>query len=193
MLVALLTAVAPDEATRDAMLGDLAEDAAALEARAGPRTARRWYRRQVLTSIPPLIRLSMRRLPVRGWGGAVLAALGGYLALTVLVFAVARTLRAAGGPEARAVELSQGAVAMIRILGAIIGGYVAAWIGRHAPYTSATVLGILFVLIGFIAIRLELQRVQVVTYVVLQLTAIPVTVCGAAIRTRLRARHGPAK
>ena len=51
---------APPE-DRAALLADLDEDFAAVAEREGIRQARRWYRHQVLLSLPPLLRLRLRR------------------------------------------------------------------------------------------------------------------------------------
>ena len=54
----LLQALLRGNAYADAILGDLAEDSAAIEAARGPRSARRWYRSQVIRSLIPLLRSS---------------------------------------------------------------------------------------------------------------------------------------
>lgn len=51
---------------RDAAIGDAAEELAARARRVGGDEARRWYRRQVLRSVPPAVARALRRSPRRG-------------------------------------------------------------------------------------------------------------------------------
>jgi putative ABC transport system permease protein len=51
---------------RDAAIGDAAEELAARATRVGRDEARRWYRRQVLRSVPPAVARALRRSPSRG-------------------------------------------------------------------------------------------------------------------------------
>src|SRR5919109_4466858 len=68
--------LAADREHREALLHDLAEEAAARARTAGPDEVRRWSRRQILASVAPLLVrraeiavTKLRRLSMSGWRG----------------------------------------------------------------------------------------------------------------------------
>lgn len=121
------------DADEDEVLGDLAEGRAKCAAAQGERPARRWYRRQVLRTLPPPVWHGLRTRP---WF-VVLGALG---ALTVTA------LIAGGGgggsydsrlpPEPRDVLVETIWRGAALLFAGAVGGAVAAWLARGARLVS---------------------------------------------------------
>jgi hypothetical protein len=186
----VLAIAVPDEGLREAILGDLHEDAAALAAQAGPAAARRWHRRQVFASLPHFMLSAVVRLGFAGWSRALLAAVGGYVGIYGGVIAADLLLNWLLGadPSLRFARTTTTAV-VVSLLGAVAGGYLAAWLGRRAPYASALTLGLLFVIVGIVMARATMMGVSLWYFVLLEVTAVPFTLGGAALRVQqLRTR-----
>jgi hypothetical protein len=122
------------EADEDEVLGDLAEGRALCAAAQGERPARRWYRRQVLRALPPLV---LHGLKTRPWF-VVLGALG---ALTVTAL-VEWGVDLGGSYDSRlSLEPRDVLVGTIwrgaaLLLAGAVGGAVAAWLARGARLVS---------------------------------------------------------
>jgi hypothetical protein len=129
----LLDGLIANAAVKDAVLGDFAEEWAERASRDGARAANRWYRWQVLRSVPPLVRAWPRHA---GW----LTALGvipftlivrvvTLLLGVVIAVAIMYPLRAlGGGPWASAACWTLGNTA-----GAFLAGVIAARVYARAP------------------------------------------------------------
>ena len=113
MMTRLLRLVLP-RADRDAVLGDLAEERALHE------NPDRWYRRQVLRSLGPIVWTNIRRGVWLKTVGAVLASYAVVVALVVLTQTVRTEWSLAAGS-----------------FSGLAGGYVAAWMRPTAPRALA--------------------------------------------------------
>jgi hypothetical protein len=122
------------EADEDEVLGDLAEGRALFAAAQGEGPARRWYRRQVLRTLPPLF---LHGLKTRPW----FVVLGALAALTVTALVeggVALGGSFVGGPSLGPRDVLVGTIwrgALLLFAGAV-GGAVAAWLARGARLVS---------------------------------------------------------
>lgn len=122
------------EADEDEVLGDLAEGRALCAAAQGERPARRWYRGQVLRTLPPLVWHGLRNRP---WF-VVLGALG---ALTVTAL-VEWGVELGGSSDSRlSLEPRDVLVGTIwrgaaLLFAGAVGGAVAAWLARGARLVS---------------------------------------------------------
>jgi hypothetical protein len=122
------------EADEDELLGDLAEGRALCAAAQGERPARRWYRRQVLRTLPPLV---WHGLKTRPWF-VVLGAVGA-LAVTVLVelgVELIGSSDSAALPQPRDVLVGMIWRGAALLLAGAVGGAVAAWLARGARLVS---------------------------------------------------------
>jgi len=148
---------------RDALLGDLAEEFALRADRDGVGAARRWYYRESVRATPHLLRGWLRSLHARDLthlAGVVLSSyvfllmLSGFLAATVrsvmVVFDVPPHVRPVtpDDPLLLAVGLSLG------VVGAMMGGYIAAWLYGRAPLIGALALGVAWSCVDLLAFAL---------------------------------------
>ena len=122
------------EADEDELLGDLAEGRALCAAAQGERPARRWYRRQVLRALPPLV---LHGLKTRPWF-VVLGALG---ALTVTALLEWGVELGASYDSRLSLEPRDALVGTIwrgaaLLFAGAVGGAVAAWLARGARLVS---------------------------------------------------------
>ena len=118
------------EADEDEVLGDLAEGRALCAAAQGERPARRWYRRQVLRALPPLV---LHGLKTRPWF-VVLGALGALTVTALVEWGVelggSYDSRLSLEPRDVLVETIWRGAALL--FAGAVGGAVAAWLARGA-------------------------------------------------------------
>ena len=122
------------EADEDEVLGDLAEGRALCAAAQGEGPARRWYRRQVLRTLPPLV---LHGLKTRPWF-VVLGALGA-LTVTALfewVVELGGSYDSQLSPEPRDVLVGTIWRGAALLFAGAVGGAVAAWLARGARLVS---------------------------------------------------------
>ena len=121
------------EADEDELLGDLAEGRALCAAAQGERPARRWNRRQVLRTLPPLF---WHGLKTRPWF-VVLGALGA-LTFEVLVELGVENISTYDGrfPQPRDVLVETIWRGTALLFAGLVGGAVAAWLARGARLVS---------------------------------------------------------
>lgn len=190
----VLAELAGDRDTRDAVLGDMAEEHQARCADVGPGAAARWYWRQTLASVPPLATSALRRARPGAWARAAVAVVAGYAALMLLMLlsdaGLARLmtwLRAgsdAGWPLAA--SLGIGAAC------AVAGGWITAAVGRRAPLASAAALGAAFVAVNLIALFAGASRGPRWYWVGFGIVVLHGAVAGGLLRLRqLRGRASP--
>jgi hypothetical protein len=122
------------EADEDEVLGDLVEGRARCAAAQGERPARRWYRRQVLRTLPPLVWHGLRTRP---WF-VVLGALGALTITALVAFAVGGDASYDSNlpPEPRAVLVETIWRGAALLFAGAEGGAVAAWLARGARLVS---------------------------------------------------------
>jgi hypothetical protein len=121
------------EADEDEVLGDLAEGRALCAAAQGERPARRWYRRQVLRTLPPLF---WHGLKTRPWF-VVLGAVGA-LTVAVLVELGVELIGSSDGrwPQPRDVLVGTIWRGAALLFTGVLGGAFAAWLARGARLVS---------------------------------------------------------
>lgn len=122
------------EADEDEVLGDLAEGRARCAAVQGERPARRWYRRQVLRTLPPLF---LHGLKTRPWF-VVLGALGALTVTALVEWGVELGASYDSGPslEPRDVLVETIWRGAALLFAGTMGGAVAAWLARGARLVS---------------------------------------------------------
>ena len=118
----------------DAVLGDLIEEYAIRARAASPRRARVWFWVQVWRSIPPLLRVGIKR---DAWLTNVVIALGIYIGAGMIEFAGVAVVARVLGPDAGALP-ALSAVVGIGTIG--LGGHVAARIRRGAAAVLAAIV-----------------------------------------------------
>ena len=147
----LLESLGAQASFREPLLGDLAEGFALRVERDGVGAARRWYYRESLRATPHLLedwRRSLRAPDIRHLAGVVLSA---YFLTMVLVFlalalaggaadALGFSLRVLPAPSDRARLLPLWLLG--EIMCTLMAGYIAAWLDRRAPLTTAVALGL---------------------------------------------------
>jgi hypothetical protein len=159
----LLESLGAQTAFRDSLLGDLAEEFALRVERDGIGAARRWYCRESIRATPHLLRdwaRSLRPRDLSHLAGVVLSSyvflvmLAGFLAAvvrsTIVTFGVPLDLQLfrAGNLLLHAIGLPLGAI------GAIMGGYIAAWLHDRAPLVSALALGVVWSCVDLSVLRI---------------------------------------
>ena len=159
----LLESLGAQAAFRDSLLGDLAEEFALHVERDGIGAARRWYYRESIRATPYLLRDWARGLRSRDLShlaGVVLSSyvflvmLAGFFAAvvrsTIVTFGVPLDLRLVrtGDVLLHAIGLPLGAI------GAMMGGYIAAWLHDRAPLVSALALGVVWSCIDLLVLRI---------------------------------------
>ena len=133
-LVELVLAGLVAEADEDEVLGDLAEGRALFAAAQGEGPARRWYRRQVLRTLPPLV---LHGLKTRPWF-VVLGALGALTVTALVEWGVELGGSHDGGLslEPRDVLVETIWRGALLLFAGAVGGAVAAWLARGARLVS---------------------------------------------------------
>jgi len=122
------------ESDEDEVLGDLAEGRALCAAAQGEGPARRWYRRQVLRTLPPLV---LHGLKTRPWF-VLLGALGALTVTALVEWGVELGGSSVSGPSLEPRDVLVGTIwrgALLLFAGAV-GGAVAAWLARGARLVS---------------------------------------------------------
>ena len=168
---------------RDAIIGDLIEERAAVAAVQGERRADRWIRRQIMISVLEFVRATVWDGGFRLLAAIVGAAIAALLTIIVAIGASAALLSALLSPGtigrlmivALAIDLAYGAA----------GGYLAARLGRAAPFGAAFVFGVL----GVSLTALSGGDADSWYRPALQLLLIPATVTGGWLRARQLARR----
>jgi hypothetical protein len=123
---------------REMILGDLAEERALLAASLTPRHAARWYRRQMLRSIPPVIWANVRR---GVWLKTMGAAIAGYLVAAILIIASDSAVGMIGaGWRMELASLMVGALVMA------LGGYLASAMRPRAAMLLSVMVAALSIL-----------------------------------------------
>ena len=185
ILEIVLAGLNVDRTLRDAIIGDLIEECAALAAVRGERGARRWMRHQILRSIPVFVQASVRDGGFRLVAAVVGAAVAALLMVLLLIGASAALFSALFSPETTRLTI---VVLAIDLAYGAAGGYLAARLGRVAPLGAAFVFGVLGVLL-----TLSSSEAAHGWYgPALQLLLIPATVAGGWLRARHLARDGAA-
>jgi hypothetical protein len=145
----LLEALGTKTDFRDGILGDLAEEFALRAERDGAAAARRWYYRESIRASPHLLRdwaRGLRAPDVRHLADVVIPSfvfaetLLFFVELTVVSVTKALGLSLVvfgppGGPIVRVVGLT------LLAMGAIMGGWIAAWFDERTPLINALALG----------------------------------------------------
>ena len=174
MITWLLKLVLP-RADRNVVLGDLAEESALHQ------NPNRWVRKQVLRSIPPIVRQNIRR---GVWLKTLGAALLGYVVVTVLVITstvIAGVIAGLTMPtESAAIE-----TAMSLIFGfgaALAAGYVAAWMRPSA----AKFLTVIVAVMGLVSLRVTGDQAPLGYQLALIVIGPVAALAGGKIRTRKR-------
>jgi hypothetical protein len=188
----ILAELAGDRDTRDAVLGDLAEEYHSRCAEAGPSAAARWYWAAALASAPPLAGTALRRAGLAAWARGIAAVLAGLAALIGLFLVadigVRRLIEAAGMARdeggAMVVSLAVGAAC------AVAAGWVAAAVGRRAPFASAASLGTVFLILNVTALARGAAQGPRWYWLAFGLTACSGAVAGGLLRLRQEARSG---
>ncbi|HVE77551.1 MAG TPA: permease prefix domain 2-containing transporter [Gemmatimonadaceae bacterium] len=188
----VLTGFVADRDTRDAVLGDLAEEHAVRCAESGAAAAARWYWRQTIASLPPLAGASLRRARAGGWARVAIAVVAGYAALVVLGLAgdagLGRLTSRVGAPADEWWRLM--ASLALGGAGAVSGGWVAAAVGRRAPLASAAALGAACVAINLTALFAGASSGPLWYWLSFGVYVLPGTVAGGLLRLRqLRGRR----
>lgn len=161
----LLGAIGADSEFRDDVLGDMADEFAIRAAYDGDREACTWYIREGLRTLPYLVRSWWTCGSRAGFGYIASVVLQAYFAVGLAagaVLALATAIVAATGADRGSHELPT-VGALVRLLGlpgvlvlatacALIGGYVAARIGRRAPFASSIGLGAFWCSIACVAL-----------------------------------------
>lgn len=139
LAICLLGCLLP-EADKDAVIGDLIEEHALLQASSN-RHAVWWYWNQVSRSLLPLLGMAIRR---GQWPGVLGAALGAYVLVTIVE--TAATMAASGLLVAYPLA-QQRAALVIGLAATVLGGYVAASIRRGASATLAVIIALVVVVL----------------------------------------------
>ncbi|MEP6492137.1 MAG: hypothetical protein ABJF01_05640 [bacterium] len=178
-----------DADLRDAVVGDLAEDYARLAGDRSPAIAAVWYCSQLVRSTASLSALGLSR-GVTPWILLIVSVVVGYavLAVTVLFTDLWMLSRFSGGASAAWVmavlSLITGAAC------AMLGGFVAASIGRRAPIASGVLLGTVCVAISGVIVAHGGDGSPMWYQIVLMVIVGPSAAVGALARAlRLARRH----
>ena len=139
----LLEAIGADTEFRDGVLGDLREEHAIRAAWDGEDEAARWYRREALRTAPHLLRDRIRSLRVRDLGGLLGRAVTAQVFVAVASVVVFLVLRIAVAPEGFGPSRPRSAgfliaLRLFSLLGAVGGGWIAAWLDDRRPLAAAT-------------------------------------------------------
>jgi hypothetical protein len=120
------------ERDREMLLGDLHEERAVLAASLPPREVARWYRRQVIRSIAPVVWANIRR---GSWLKTLGAAIAGYFVVMLLVMLGDTLMSKLKVPEAfyAPASLAVGFPVML------LGGYLAAWMRPRGAFLLAAI------------------------------------------------------
>jgi hypothetical protein len=139
---------------RDSLLGDLAEEFALRVERDGIGAARRWYYRESIRATPHLLRDWARALRPRDLSHLAGVVLSSYVFLVMLagfLAAVVRSAMVALGVPLDLLLLRAGHPVLLHAIGlplgavgAVMGGYIAAWLHDRAPLVSALALGVVW-------------------------------------------------
>jgi hypothetical protein len=123
---------------REMILGDLVEERGLLAATLPARQAARWYRRQMLRSIPPVMWANVRR---GIWMKTLGAAIAGYLVAAILIVASDAAIGTIGTRWLMALaSLTVGALVMA------LGGYLASAMRPCAAMVLSVLVGALSIL-----------------------------------------------
>jgi hypothetical protein len=183
VLEILLAGLNVDRALRDAVIGDLMEERAALGAVHGERRAARWIRRQIALSALEFLHAAVRDGGLRLLSGILGAAVAALLAVCLSIGASAALVYALLLPETIG-RLTIVALAIDLAFGAA-GGYLAARLGHAAPLGAAFVFGML----GLLLTLLLGGGAQAWYSTALQFLLIPATLSGGWMRARHLARR----
>lgn len=192
-------ALVSDDALRDALLGDLAEEFAARRAEHGAAPARAWYRAQVLGSVPHLLVAAWRRgdggRPARRTAALLAAVAGSYLALQLLHQAAqwaAGLLLPRAAPGAPAVAGWPFATCSI-VAGfgaAVFGGDLAGRTFPRAPLVAALTLALACGALAVTGMLINAGVTPLWYWGALQLVLLPLGACvGGLLRARARTRE----
>lgn len=183
----------PDDAQREAMLGDLAEEYQLLAAQQDARAAGRWYWSHVIRSIVPL---AIMTIHAEGWSRFVGNMMAGLIAIVILV---PLSFSGAGWAAAFAVggEYIDGVLAFGRapyvvyswwaLTGIVIGlgvGYTLARIGGTSGVVSAIAVGLVCVPLSAITIAADGGGAQVWFEVALSAVILPAIALGTLAADR---------
>ena len=158
---AFLASLGAQPEFRDAVLGDLAEELALRAQWDGVRAARRWYYHEAIRSTPYLLRDWVRGLrlrDVRRLAGVVLTSYVFMTMIALTVLTIARSVMGSAGLSAALQWLGQRhgiPLALNFALGccaAALGGYIAGWLHGRAPIVAALALGVVWSLVGLVAV-----------------------------------------
>lgn len=123
---------------REMILGDLVEERELLAATLSAREAARWYRRQMLCSIPPVMWANVRR---GIWLKTLGAAIAGYLVAAILIVASDAAIGRIGAGWLMALaSLTVGALVMA------LGGYLASAMRPGAAMLLSVIVAALSIL-----------------------------------------------
>ena len=147
----LLEALSTKTDFRDGILGDLAEKFALRAEREGAAAARRWYYREAIRATPHLLRhwaRGLRAPDVRHMADIVIASF--VFAETLLFFlelTVTSVTKALGVypiilTQAPAGRILPAVALTLLAMGAIMGGWIAAWFDERTPLVNALALGV---------------------------------------------------
>lgn len=190
----LATALLPDAAQREAMLGDLAEEYQLIGSQQNVRAGNRWYWSQVTRSIVPLMILAVRAEGAAGWLRFIANVAAGLIAIWILIplsFATAGWLAAfATGGEYIDGLLAFGQSPFVVyswwtftcIITGIGAGYTMARVGGLSGVASAITLGLICVPLSAITLAVDGGGVRVWYEVALSAMILPAIVCGTLLR-----------
>ena len=182
----VLAELAGDRDTRDAVLGDMAEEHEARCVDVGSVAAARWYWRQTLASVLPLGAAALRRAQAGAWARVAVAVVAGYAALILLMLlsdaGLARVMTWLGAGSTAGWPLA----ASLGIGGicAVAGGWITAAVGRRAPLASAAALGAAFVAVNLIALFAGASRGPRWYWVAFGIVVLHGSVAGGLLRLR---------
>lgn len=152
----------------DAILGDLAEDSASIEAVRGAQSARRWYRSQVVRSLIPLVRSARFSAAdaVR-----LIAAIALIYSLAIYLSNAVALAISAGVHESHGVLFDALYFTAIAVIGGVAGCVATLSMRRHLPVAIVSLLAVAIVLgvrhvAGAPAAELLYRVAKVVVFVV---------------------------
>lgn len=135
MIESVFAALASDRATADVMIGDLVETRTEIAADRGLAAGRRWYRRELVRSVPVLVWRRVREAPVKVllWALLGLVIIGVIDLVVGLIFDLLRQAIIGPTPET---DLS-GALAVGHLAGGLVAGGLVVALSRRAPLANA--------------------------------------------------------
>lgn len=194
-----VAALVADDALRDALLGDLAEEFAARCAEHGAAPARAWYRAQVLGSVPHLLAAGWRRgdggRPARRAAALLTAVAGSYVALQLMhqvaQLAIGLLLtRAASGAHAVTGSAFATCSTIAGCGAAVFGGDLAGRTFPRAPLLAALTLAVVCGALAVTGMLINAGVAPLWYWGALQLVLLPLGACaGGLLRARARTPH----